>query len=299
MSIFVSLVLALAAPDGFPAAPPAPIITPSPFIRAEPLERPPGIEPNKPPELLNTQEIFNDGTYPFWAKAQDEEGNVRVVMDVDASGAVRSCRVVQSSGSPNLDLGTCDIMSGRARFAPARDRKGQAVASTYVRTVNWVLQNRGLSEIRDHSFKVHYSVDSNLQVTDCRIEQDPVDEFDPRSCAELRGAAQMLVVTSPADFNWKQWRVVLEMAEFAGAADKAMMVGKREGEMAFDRVVTRVTVNPQGRITHCQTLEEGLYAFREKKGWCERAMTTAEFVPASDPADRQLTSVAAIYLRRK
>ena len=76
--------------------------------------------------------------YPADALAKHQEGTVRFALGIDAAGAVRSCTILASSGSPSLDEGTCALLRSRARFDPARDANGHAVAGTFASRIQWV-----------------------------------------------------------------------------------------------------------------------------------------------------------------
>jgi TonB family protein len=70
--------------------------------------------------------------------ARFEQGTVVVNIDIGPSGTVSRCTVTQSV-SPTLDAKTCAIITNRATYRPARDRKGQAIASTDTVRIRWVL----------------------------------------------------------------------------------------------------------------------------------------------------------------
>jgi protein TonB len=82
--------------------------------------------------------ISNDD-YPSSALRAGEQGVVGISMSVDAEGRVTSCSVTSSSGSSALDQATCRLYPRKARFVPARDDAGRAIASTYVDRVRWQL----------------------------------------------------------------------------------------------------------------------------------------------------------------
>jgi len=299
MIVFLGLMLAAVdGMSGIPATPPAvqaPL--PHPPVQADPKPAP---RSTTPPKFLNKYEVFNLDNYPYWAKSQDEEGTVSISVEVSPAGTVTSCRVTRSSGSANLDLGTCDLITERARFAPARDAKGRAIAASHVTSVTWKLEQRELWKVEDSEARIIYSVGPNMVVSNCRVELEPANpDFDPRTCSQLRPIAQMMVMTSPEQFDWDDWEVVLETAAFAGAGDTPMAVGKRKGDVLFDRDITRMTINPAGRISRCETIEHGKNPFVDKAAWCAKSMEVSYFVPASDQAERLLTSVMAIYLRKK
>ncbi|WP_425326506.1 TonB family protein [Sphingomonas pseudosanguinis] len=69
-------------------------------------------------------------------------GRVRVAVLVDNTGEPRRCVVLQSSDEALLDQSTCRLMLEKARFDPARDRKGRAVAGVYRSPrVRWMFAN--------------------------------------------------------------------------------------------------------------------------------------------------------------
>jgi protein TonB len=66
--------------------------------------------------------------YPFEARRHGWEGTVIADLTISARGAVDKCDIVKSSGYKLLDDTTCSILVKRARFHPAHDKDGKAVA---------------------------------------------------------------------------------------------------------------------------------------------------------------------------
>lgn len=66
-------------------------------------------------------------------------GTARFVLDISPSGKVSDCRITSSTGHGALDDATCRLITRRARFDPATDASGQAVAGTYSSSIRWVL----------------------------------------------------------------------------------------------------------------------------------------------------------------
>ena len=58
---------------------------------------------------------------------------------IAASGRVESCTITGSSGHPELDRATCELVARRARFDPAKDSSGAKVSGTYTSSVRWQL----------------------------------------------------------------------------------------------------------------------------------------------------------------
>ncbi|MDQ0250636.1 TonB family protein [Sphingomonas kyeonggiensis] len=85
------------------------------------------------------QAWVTDEDYPAAAMWERQAGAVAARLDLDAQGVPTACKVTRSSGSAVLDSTTCTLMQARARFNPARDAAGKAVAGAYPFTFTWVL----------------------------------------------------------------------------------------------------------------------------------------------------------------
>ena len=78
--------------------------------------------------------------YPAKSRRRGEQGVANILLDIDAKGIPVACRIVHSSSYPDLDNASCDLALKRARFSPARDANGKAVASTFAVPVRWALK---------------------------------------------------------------------------------------------------------------------------------------------------------------
>lgn len=76
--------------------------------------------------------------YPADALTNRQAGTVAFKLDIDAGGNVSACKIVGSSGSAPLDTMTCALLFIRARFTPARDVTGTAVAGSFSSRITWV-----------------------------------------------------------------------------------------------------------------------------------------------------------------
>jgi hypothetical protein len=64
-------------------------------------------------------------------------GKAKVAINVGADGTVKSCDVIETSGTSELDGLTCRLITARVRFLPARDAQGRAVEGAFPSTVTW------------------------------------------------------------------------------------------------------------------------------------------------------------------
>lgn len=79
--------------------------------------------------------------YPKAAMREGRSGVVGFRLNIGIDGKVAGCSVLTSSGSPDLDEATCALVTRRAVFTPALDRKGRPIAGTYSNRVRWILPN--------------------------------------------------------------------------------------------------------------------------------------------------------------
>lgn len=119
---------------------------PLPFAPARIEVAPPA--PPSPPALSKAsgvRAIGNRGAwittddYPAAALRAEDEGVVSLTVQVGSDGRVTGCSVTASSGSATLDSAACRLYQRRARFEPARDDGGNAVATSYNDRVRWQL----------------------------------------------------------------------------------------------------------------------------------------------------------------
>jgi TonB family protein len=81
----------------------------------------------------------NDFDYPAEALRQGANGVVTMVLGLDAGGLVARCRVIARSKSEALDKASCDVLTKRAKYVAARDAAGNAVPSTVIERIRWII----------------------------------------------------------------------------------------------------------------------------------------------------------------
>ena len=84
--------------------------------------------------------LFSTDDYPLIALRRMEHGTTTARFTITPEGRVANCRVTVSA-SPSLDAKTCAVLVERARFVPARDARGTAVADRDKVRVRWVIPN--------------------------------------------------------------------------------------------------------------------------------------------------------------
>jgi len=107
--------------------PPLPPVRPTP-----PLFTPKAARPLGQPGAW-----VGENDYPTGELRLGHAGAVGFSLAVGSAGQVTGCTVTRSSGFAALDAATCRLLVHRARFEPARDEQGMAVAGTYASTMRW------------------------------------------------------------------------------------------------------------------------------------------------------------------
>jgi TonB family protein len=82
---------------------------------------------------------FSEDDYPAAALRNNQQGRVAFMLDIGADGRVTNCSITATSGSAALDMATCRILRSRARYTPARNPQGAAVADRDQGSISWVL----------------------------------------------------------------------------------------------------------------------------------------------------------------
>jgi len=87
----------------------------------------------------NLAALFSTDDYPMAAIRNEEQGTAAFKLTIDRQGRVSKCEITSSSGSDVLDDATCNIVTKRARFVPARDSNGESVPDEYSGRIRWEL----------------------------------------------------------------------------------------------------------------------------------------------------------------
>ena len=114
--------------------PEGPVVQPKPEPKPEPRFNPVAAAPRNDPARWVTTDDYRS----VWIN-RGLVGTARFRLDIAASGAVTGCTITGSTGHPQLDEATCDLVSKRARFKPSKGSDGQAIAGSYSSAVRWEL----------------------------------------------------------------------------------------------------------------------------------------------------------------
>jgi hypothetical protein len=96
---------------------------------------------SRPKPIGHLADLFNSDLYPAIAGSRNVERNVIAVMEVGADGRVKSCNAPGDYAYPEFVKASCDVFVKGARFEPARDGSGNAVAAPFVQIVSFKLDS--------------------------------------------------------------------------------------------------------------------------------------------------------------
>jgi TonB family protein len=97
-----------------------------------------------------------DSDYPRRAIIDRANGAVVMRMEIDPTGKVYRCKIVERSGVVALDDYSCKIVIVRFRFDAARDQSGQKVWDVRSQRINWKLKAKDVFQLDyfDYTLKV-------------------------------------------------------------------------------------------------------------------------------------------------
>jgi protein TonB len=140
------------------------------------------ITPARPIGPFN--ELFSTDDYPSGALRNNASGTSAYLLTVAPDGTVAGCAITTTSGSSELDTTTCELLSRRARFEPARDEDGQPVTGSYRGRFTWAIPDS--VPIFPTSVVMEFDVAANGTVENCQVRAVPDNPAAPRACDKLK-----------------------------------------------------------------------------------------------------------------
>lgn len=198
--------------------------------------------------LTAPADLFGPDAYPPEAIRNDEQGRVVAQLAIGADGAVGQCTIVTSSGSAALDATTCR-QARTARFQPARDRRGRAVAIAYRLPVRWVLPQPVAWVFAPWSMAAHLMIDGEGRAQACTADfTGPAPRVDGDPCTfRSADAATLLTLRGGAGAAVRETVITVALLPGDGAGSTAPAGATAYGAM-------RVTIAPDGGVADCLAL---------------------------------------------
>jgi TonB family protein len=214
----------------------------------------PAAAPRTPTPIGSPGDWLNPNDYPAAALRHEMAGISAFRLAVDAQGRPGACEITASSGFDVLDQAACERLVRNARFTPAHDAAGRAVAGIYSSRVRWVMpENR--KDYRPDSGAIGLTLAEDGSVKGCKVLAGHAGEDEYDGCKSF---AEM-----PADFG-RMLRgpkavgpveAVIEMGSGYGRGPAVAMAPAGAG---YVRALFRFafTVNAEGRMSECHMVEQ-------------------------------------------
>lgn len=195
--------------------------------------------------------LFSTDDYPDEAIRNAESGTVSVMVVVGADGLPGECIVTESSRSASLDAATCNVIKGRARFQPARDRKGRPIQDTVTARIRWVLPEGGALAL-DQMMRTWIRFDAEGDAEACGLagrsdartfpECGPIREYVSVAWSLAGDERPLANVTLAQTFDR---RLVAQPGRVLPGAEEAYVVARQ---------VVEVDLDSSGHVTACRVL---------------------------------------------
>lgn len=201
---------------------------------------------------------FSHDDYPAEALRYSLQGTTAFRLLVDAGGDVRQCTVTQGSGFEVLDRATCTLLSARAHFRPARDRRGRPARDVYDNRIAWRLPERHSAPLGDFRYRVALQINRLGKVTGCRGDDMPLAVGDALpGCAAFSRSMPSYLGLAARDYGGDDERPVvfdLSLTRTGPFTEKAL--GVPDGAVSTAGLAWRFAVNADGRVTGCALIRQ-------------------------------------------
>lgn len=244
-------------------------------------------------------ELISPDDYPVDAVARNAEGRALFQLSVNEKGTPFFCRILESTKEPSLDRVTCDLFMARAKFRPAVDAKGRAVADTYTSAVNWRLSGETADVLPFEPSRTVVAVYFTAGgVSHCDMSYNDVagPRFNRDQCVESVG--QELIEVAE---HFRTAATVRAVTTFVPQGREPEKDGRDYGKLGFEATAA-VRVAPDGTIARCHMVDFKLSSdfpqVQEKMDYCEAfAPKEPLFAPATDPAEvRSGRFISRLYI---
>lgn len=215
--------------------------------------------------------------YPRAIQRRGQEGRVGAKLAVSAEGAVSGCEIIISSGDQSLDRVTCDLLTKRAVFTPAKNARGQPVPSVYPFTVQWAIP---FDSVTDKGAILHYAFSPSGEILACSIQQFGDSDDSDLKCESFQNAALLssTLGVSPDELGSVDVSLTMNFED-----DHSLAIPDRQYDKQAIIAGAELDISPQGTIAACRQTETNPLGGRTFD-LCQIAPPGPEkFFHASDP----------------
>ncbi|MES2444625.1 MAG: energy transducer TonB [Pseudomonadota bacterium] len=255
--------------------------------RAQDAPKARAVEPLSPGSWMTSDD------YPRAALRAHEEGITHFQLAVDTRGKVKRCAITSSSGSPLLDSTACTLLTARARFNPARNARGRAVAATYRSRFIWAIPTEE-AQFESWATIFQFQLSGTGETSRCTLEvsRQPtrldlcgdIASMPAEARAALRGQGGQPVIVEV-----RRWQQV--------DGSPPPLIGDPEGVRTVFRRRAHFAVDATGKVGGCRVLERvGEDLLKLSPFDCHPGVRFAE-AAQGDPAPRGATTMLSVTTR--
>ena len=251
-----------------------------------------GASKERPARLISSPNglpgLFSGDDYPAEALRSGEEGTSKLDITITPLGRIGKCVVTASSGSALLDNASCTVLTERARYAPARDAKGQPTSVTESRSIRWLLP---VELVKNDFIRAIVTLDRGA-ATACRNEGS-VDNV-ANACDLAQDPVKWMLAT---DDMPPARDAVFESGVRVGKGEGLEAIGTGPGFQRIYLMASIMTIGPNGKVADCRPAA-GITDDATDNSHCAGIIKRKfEPQPAGATAPRLLTAYQLLYLR--
>lgn len=251
-------------------------------------------------KLLNGTDVAGSMDYPKTALVRDESGTTGMLLLVGPDGIVERCAIETSSGSAALDTQSCSLFIAKARFQPASDRRGRAVASTFRQRLNWRLEDDHI-ELRDLVTRFVVVLGPAGEIRSCKAETITEDQWIESpwgGCDEYLAAHRIALAAARERSRVHDALVISEVWSIVTPSKFIPNVGRHPGEVLIALRSAVATYAPDGTRTTCAMEEKfGFPGNMEDLCPIEHGGLPEQTSQSSERPVETLRVVSALYLK--
>lgn len=218
------------------------------LLAAQAQESAKGAQPLKP--LTNPGSWVTDDDYPPSAVRQGHDGTVAFQLQIDSTGLPAGCSITKTSGHDELDQQVCSLLVQRARFSPARDASGKAIAAPYNGRFTWQIA-RGETFLQPGTSSMEFELSADDILLNCGLGDK-----------RLETAGQMcgpMTIGAPAQGfaavgGGKHRRIITEL--FFEIGSHKPMLYDAPGQVKVSKRTALFETDAEGKRVKCETTME-------------------------------------------
>lgn len=240
-----------------------------------------------PPRPIGGGWITTDD-YPAEARRYDRQGTVAFTLAIDAGGRVTDCTITGASGAASLDSATCRLARTRARFTPAKNAAGRAVAGTFSSRVTWALPPKPLQPVAAWSHTSRAVIDGEGNLLSCTARGEGTVPEDSGDFCEFAAKTRGFALEARGGRGSSNATVYVETRQTLDGQALTPARHEQPGMLLVSLISARLDIAETGLVENCTITERR--GFLANSQLCDRVL--GPFAPNRDATGRPRRSSA-------